>query len=132
MHESDVPPVTDAARRRRRSASTRGSRRRTSGSSDARGARGLALGAFERTPPPFRLAAFVGARLRRCRSSSARGTSSATASSRSLYVMLGLGLNVVVGFAGLLDLGYVAFYGIGAYTYALLSSTCTGSTGRPR
>ena len=39
-----------------------------------------------------------------------------------LYVLLGLGLNVVVGFAGLLDLGYVAFFGFGAYFYALLSS----------
>ena len=39
-----------------------------------------------------------------------------------LYAVLGLGLNVVVGYAGLLDLGYVAFYGIGAYGYAELSS----------
>lgn len=39
-----------------------------------------------------------------------------------LYAMLGLGLNIVVGFAGLLDLGYVAFFAIGAYTMALLSS----------
>ncbi|WP_144140992.1 ABC transporter permease subunit [Paraburkholderia sp. BCC1884] len=39
-----------------------------------------------------------------------------------LYVMLALGLNVVVGFAGLLDLGYIAFYAIGAYTAAMLSS----------
>ncbi|MBA4180543.1 MAG: ABC transporter ATP-binding protein [Anaerolinea sp.] len=39
-----------------------------------------------------------------------------------LYVMLGLGLNVVVGFAGLLDLGYVAFFAVGAYTLAILSS----------
>lgn len=39
-----------------------------------------------------------------------------------LYAMLALGLNTVVGFAGLLDLGYVAFYGIGSYTYALLAS----------
>lgn len=39
-----------------------------------------------------------------------------------IYVMLGIGLNVVVGFAGLLDLGYVAFYAIGAYGYALLAS----------
>ena len=38
-----------------------------------------------------------------------------------IYVMLGLGLNVVVGFAGLLDLGFVGFYAVGAYTYALLS-----------
>ena len=38
-----------------------------------------------------------------------------------LYVMLGLGLNIVVGYAGLLDLGYVAFYAIGAYTAAILT-----------
>ncbi|EPR44419.1 ABC-type transporter, integral membrane subunit [Desulfovibrio sp. X2] len=38
-----------------------------------------------------------------------------------IYVCLGLGLNVVVGLCGLLDLGYIAFYGVGAYTYALLS-----------
>ncbi len=38
-----------------------------------------------------------------------------------LYIMLGLGLNIVVGLAGLLDLGYVAFYAVGAYSYALLS-----------
>jgi ABC-type branched-subunit amino acid transport system permease subunit len=43
-----------------------------------------------------------------------------------LYVVLGLGLNVAVGFAGLLDLGYVAFFGIGAYTYAELSSSHYG------
>ena len=39
-----------------------------------------------------------------------------------LYMLLALGLNVVVGWGGLLDLGYVAFYGIGAYSYALLDS----------
>jgi branched-chain amino acid transport system permease protein len=39
-----------------------------------------------------------------------------------IYVMLGWGLNIVVGLAGLLDLGYVAFYAVGAYSYALLSS----------
>jgi branched-chain amino acid transport system permease protein len=39
------------------------------------------------------------------------------------YVMLGWGLNVVVGLAGLLDLGYVAFYAVGAYSYALLATT---------
>ena len=38
-----------------------------------------------------------------------------------IYVMLGLGLNIVVGLAGLLDLGYVGFYAVGAYSYALLS-----------
>jgi branched-chain amino acid transport system permease protein len=39
-----------------------------------------------------------------------------------LYIMLALGLNIVVGFAGLLDLGYIAFYAVGAYMYALLAS----------
>jgi branched-chain amino acid transport system permease protein len=38
------------------------------------------------------------------------------------YIMLGWGLNIVVGLAGLLDLGYVAFYAVGAYSYALLST----------
>src|SRR5206468_1175368 len=40
-----------------------------------------------------------------------------------IYVMLGWGLNIVVGLAGLLDLGYVAFYAVGAYSYALLSTS---------
>lgn len=40
-----------------------------------------------------------------------------------IYVMLGWGLNIVVGLAGLLDLGYVAFYAVGAYSYAILSET---------
>lgn len=40
----------------------------------------------------------------------------------SLYVLLALGLNIVVGWAGLLDLGYVAFYALGAYLFALLAS----------
>ncbi len=39
-----------------------------------------------------------------------------------LYTLLALGLNIVVGFAGLLDLGYIAFYAVGAYVYALLAS----------
>jgi len=39
-----------------------------------------------------------------------------------LYIMLALGLNIVVGYAGLLDLGYIAFFAVGAYTYALLGS----------
>ena len=38
-----------------------------------------------------------------------------------IYAMLGIGLNIVVGLAGLLDLGYVGFYAVGAYTYALLA-----------
>ena len=40
----------------------------------------------------------------------------------ALYIMLALGLNIVVGLAGLLDLGYIAFYAVGAYLYALLAS----------
>ena len=51
-----------------------------------------------------------------------------------LLAILALGLNMSVGWAGLLDLGYVAFYGFGAYGYALLSSNQlnrrAGSTGR--
>jgi len=45
------------------------------------------------------------------------------ATSVLIYVMLGWGLNIVVGLAGLLDLGYVAFYAMGAYSYALLAVT---------
>jgi branched-chain amino acid transport system permease protein len=43
-----------------------------------------------------------------------------------IYMLLALGLNVVVGWAGLLDLGFVAFYGIGAYTYAIFDSNKFG------
>ena len=39
-----------------------------------------------------------------------------------IFMLLALGLNTVVGFAGLLDLGYVAFFGFGAYIYAMLAS----------
>jgi branched-chain amino acid transport system permease protein len=45
-----------------------------------------------------------------------------------LYVMLALGLNIVVGYAGLLDLGYVAFYAVGAYMFALMASPHLGET----
>jgi hypothetical protein len=56
------------------------------------------------------------------------------------YVMLGWGLNIVVGLAGLLDLGYVAFYAVGAYSYALLAtnfgcrsgSACRSPASSPR
>ncbi|MFO0304166.1 MAG: ABC transporter permease subunit, partial [Burkholderiales bacterium] len=43
-----------------------------------------------------------------------------------LFVLLSLGLNIVVGFAGLLDLGYIAFFAVGAYVYALLASPHLG------
>lgn len=45
-----------------------------------------------------------------------------------LYVMLALGLNIVVGYAGLLDLGYVAFFAVGAYLYALMGSSHLSDT----
>src|SRR5215472_639431 len=46
-----------------------------------------------------------------------------TAADAGVFVLMAIGLNVVVGFAGLLDLGYAAFFAIGAYTYALLASS---------
>jgi len=46
--------------------------------------------------------------------------------STGLFIMMGLGLNIVVGFAGLLDLGYVAFYAIGAYSMGVLTSSGLG------
>ena len=51
-----------------------------------------------------------------------------------IYMLLALGLNIVVGWAGLLDLGYIAFFGFGAYGYAMLSSLAVRQprTGRPR
>ncbi|HRK17387.1 MAG TPA: high-affinity branched-chain amino acid ABC transporter permease LivM [Hyphomicrobiaceae bacterium] len=45
-----------------------------------------------------------------------------------IYIMLGWGLNIVVGLAGLLDLGYVAFYAVGAYAYALLATSVIPNT----
>jgi branched-chain amino acid transport system permease protein len=48
-----------------------------------------------------------------------------------IFVLMGLGLNIVVGFAGLLDLGYVAFFAIGAYTMGLLTSTGDLGLGLP-
>ncbi|HSS93221.1 MAG TPA: branched-chain amino acid ABC transporter permease [Candidatus Dormibacteraeota bacterium] len=45
-----------------------------------------------------------------------------------IYVLMAIGLNVVVGFAGLLDLGYAAFFAIGSYTYALVASNHMGVT----
>jgi ABC-type branched-subunit amino acid transport system permease subunit len=46
-----------------------------------------------------------------------------------LYALLALGLNIAVGWAGLLDLGYIAFFGFGAYGFAILSSTSPGGSG---
>ena len=50
------------------------------------------------------------------------------ASHAGTWVLLAIGLNVVVGFAGLLDLGYAAFFAIGAYTYAMFASSQLGSS----
>ena len=60
---------------------------------------------------------------RSSRSSASTPTSSRSASTRCCSRILALGLNVSVGWAGLLDLGYIAFYGFGAYGFALLSSS---------
>jgi branched-chain amino acid transport system permease protein len=67
---------------------------------------------------------FVGAVIFPPLASFATGTSTLTglAADAGVWVLLAIGLNVVVGFAGLLDLGYAAFFAIGAYTYALLAS----------
>ena len=46
-----------------------------------------------------------------------------------MIALLAVGLNIVVGWAGLLDLGYVAFFGFGAYGFALLSSGQIGANG---
>jgi branched-chain amino acid transport system permease protein len=57
------------------------------------------------------------------------GTADVSQATRAgTFVLLAIGLNVVVGFAGLLDLGYAAFYAIGAYTYALLASPQLGAS----
>src|SRR6266545_1165381 len=50
------------------------------------------------------------------------------AADAGVYILLAIGLNVVVGFAGLLDLGYAAFFAIGAYTYAFVASDHTEFT----
>jgi branched-chain amino acid transport system permease protein len=90
-----------------------------------RGAAALLSRGWEITPPPVKLLLFV----------AFAGTLPLYLSEGDLfsyglytllYAVLALGLNIVVGFAGLLDLGYIAFYGFGAYSYALLSSNHYG------
>ena len=91
-----------------------------------RGLAGLVERAFGYVPGPARLGAFalLAASLPFWMS---RGDLFAYGIFTLLYILLGLGLNVVVGNAGLLDLGYVAFFGFGAYSYALLSSAYYGN-----
>jgi branched-chain amino acid transport system permease protein len=86
-----------------------------------RGLAGLADRVIGVMPPPARLALFVAfaATLPVWMN---RADLFAFGMITLLYALLGLGLNVVVGYAGLLDLGYVAFFGFGAYFYGLLSS----------
>jgi branched-chain amino acid transport system permease protein len=85
------------------------------------GLAGLAFRALGYVPPPARLALFalVAGSLPLWMG---RGDLFVYGIFTLLYVLLGLGLNVVVGYAGLLDLGYIAFFGFGAYFYAELSS----------
>lgn len=52
-------------------------------------------------------------------------------STTGLFLLMGLGLNIVIGYAGLLDLGYVAFFAVGAYTMAILTSTSTARNWAP-
>jgi branched-chain amino acid transport system permease protein len=88
---------------------------------ERRGLAGVANRVLRRVPPWARLAGFalVAASLPFWMS---QGDLFAYGIFTLIYILLGLGLNVVVGYAGLLDLGYVAFFGIGAYSYGLLSS----------
>ena len=82
---------------------------------------GFATRAVAVVPPPARLALFAvyAATLPLWMG---RGDLFAYGIFTLIYILLGLGLNVVVGYAGLLDLGYVAAFGFGAYSYALVSS----------
>jgi ABC-type branched-subunit amino acid transport system permease subunit len=91
-----------------------------------RGLAGLVERAFRYVPGPARLALFalLAGSLPFWMS---RGDLFAYGIFTLLYILLGLGLNVVVGNAGLLDLGYVAFFGFGAYAYGLLSSAYYGN-----
>jgi branched-chain amino acid transport system permease protein len=86
-----------------------------------RGVVGRLRAAFERVPDPARFGAFVLAAALIPLVTSDEYVLR-VAIDTLIYALLALGLNVVVGWAGLLDLGYVAFFGIGAYSYALLSS----------
>jgi len=88
---------------------------------ERRRGRGRFRAAVERVPAPGRLAAFV-ALASVFPFVANQGDVFRFGVFTLLYALLAQGLNVVVGFAGLLDLGYIAFYGFGAYTYAFLSS----------
>ena len=117
-------PPAAAHRRRRVGRVARGA---------ARGRRGFAgrLGRGSSASRARRLAAFVARRGDCCRSSTSNDYVIRVGFDTLLYMLLALGLNIVVGYAGLLDLGYVAFFGFGAYVYAMLASRpVRPSTGR--
>jgi branched-chain amino acid transport system permease protein len=86
---------------------------------------GRAVHLASRTPQILLLAAFVGF-ASALPFLTSNGYVIGVAADTLLYVLLAMGLNVAVGWAGLLDLGYVAFYGFGAYLYAELSSAHYG------
>jgi ABC-type branched-subunit amino acid transport system permease subunit len=87
------------------------------------GVSGLVGQAWERLPPPGRLALLAPAAI--FPFVVGQGDLYSYGLFTLIYILLGLGLNIVVGFAGLLDLGYIAFFGFGAYAYSFLSSTHT-------
>jgi branched-chain amino acid transport system permease protein len=88
-----------------------------------RGVRGRIVGTWQALPPPGRLALLTPAIAVPFLPFVSTGNLFNYGIFILLYALLGLGLNVVLGFAGLLDLGYVAFFGFGAYIYAFLSGT---------
>jgi branched-chain amino acid transport system permease protein len=92
------------------------------------GVSGVVRRAWERTPGMLKLALFVGV-MATLPLYLNEGDLFAFGVFILLYAVLGLGLNVVVGSAGLLDLGYVAFFGFGAYLYSFLSSTHAETVG---
>jgi ABC-type branched-subunit amino acid transport system permease subunit len=124
MAEAGLPERPDARDRPRVGvdewvAQVEGRRERATGLS------GLVLTVWERLPPFGRLAVFV-VPAAFFPVFTGSNTLSRFGIFTLLYVLLGLGLNIVVGFSGLLDLGYVAFYGFGAYTYGFLASGHSG------
>jgi branched-chain amino acid transport system permease protein len=92
---------------------------------DERRERGVLVRAFDRVPVGARFGIFIAAAALIPLFSSNQYVLRVGVDTL-IYALLALGLNVVVGFAGLLDLGYVAFYGFGAYAFALLSSSKFG------
>ena len=108
-------------RTRRRSASTSGSPRTRSAASGAPASSAASQTELERVPrPAFYLAFGVAAAFLPVFTSN--GYIIRVGFDTLLYMLLALGLNITVGYAGLLDLGYVAFYGFGAFGYAMLAS----------